>query len=202
LFGDAPMRSGQVWLKGTPIKSTSPNDALRHGIAYVPESRLRDAAFADLSVSDNMSAATISEFHNGVYFKSRQAATADRDLASGFSIKAPSLSASIATLSGGNQQKVVLARWMRKRPALILLDEPTQGIDVGARADVYKLVERAVEQGAGAIVVASDFEELANVCDRILVLRKGRITDEVRGADASADLLTELAHGTVSEGVA
>ncbi|MGE0136903.1 MAG: sugar ABC transporter ATP-binding protein [Ilumatobacteraceae bacterium] len=201
LFGDVQPRAGEIRMRGVHIEPRSPNDALRHGIAYVPENRLRDATFADLSVSDNMSAATIKQFHNGVYFKRRQAAVADGMLKANFSIKASSLSTPIATLSGGNQQKVILARWMRKDPALILLDEPTQGIDVGARADVYALVERAVERGAAAIVVASDFEELAHVCDRIVVLRRGRITDEVSGAAASADLLTEMAHGTVSEGV-
>jgi ribose transport system ATP-binding protein len=100
----------------------------------------------------------------------------------------------ISLLSGGNQQKVVLARWMNRRPQLLLLDEPTQGVDVGARADAYAIIRRAAESGVAVIVVSSDFGELADLSDRVLVLTAGRVTGELRGAEVTRHNLTERAH--------
>jgi ribose transport system ATP-binding protein len=125
---------------------------------------------------------------------SRQESSEARDLVTRFGIKAPGIANPISALSGGNQQKAVLARWLRRRPALLLLDEPTQGVDIGARADIYRIIRAAVEQGTAVLMVASDFDELARVCDRVLVLRRGRIVAEVRPPDLDHDHLTHLAY--------
>jgi ribose transport system ATP-binding protein len=111
-----------------------------------------------------------------------------------FGIKASSVASPISALSGGNQQKAVLARWLRRRPSLLLLDEPTQGVDVGARADIYRIIRAAVDGGVAVLMVASDFEELARVCDRVLVIRRGRITAEVVPPELDHARLTELAY--------
>jgi ribose transport system ATP-binding protein len=111
-----------------------------------------------------------------------------------FLVKAPSPAAPLSALSGGNQQKVVLARWLRRQPSLLLLDEPTQGVDIGARAEIYQLVRAAVAGGAGAIVVSSDFEELAHVCDRVLVLADGQIVAQGSGHELDPHHLTQLAY--------
>ena len=94
-------------------------------------------------------------------------------------------------LSGGNQQKVVLGRWLRRKPSLFLLDEPTQGVDAGAREQLYRLIHDAVDAGAGALIVASDFAELARMCDRVIVIVRGRVTGELSGADLTAHRMTE-----------
>jgi ribose transport system ATP-binding protein len=122
-----------------------------------------------------------------------------RGLMGDFGVKAASETAPLNTLSGGNQQKVIMARWMRREPSLLLLDEPTQGVDVGARADIYRVIRNAVAQGAAAIVVASDFEELAHVVDRAIVLRGGVVIAEVARRDLSAHRLTELSYAEDGE---
>jgi ribose transport system ATP-binding protein len=109
-----------------------------------------------------------------------------------FMVRAASERAPFGSLSGGNQQKVVLARCLRRQPEVLLLDEPTQGVDIGARLEIWGLVRRAVQEGAAALVVSSDFEELADLCDRVLVLRGGRIAAEVAGAELAPDRLHEL----------
>jgi ribose transport system ATP-binding protein len=111
-----------------------------------------------------------------------------------FSIRTAGDRKDFSSLSGGNQQKVILARWLRRNPKLLLLDEPTQGVDVGARADVYRSIREAVDSGMAAILVSSDFKELAATADRVLILRNGRIRAEVGRNDLDADRLTELVY--------
>jgi ribose transport system ATP-binding protein len=108
----------------------------------------------------------------------------------------------MGTLSGGNQQKVVLARWLSRHPTLLLLDEPTQGVDVNARAEIYQLIRQAVDEGCSVLLVTSDFEELAGLADRVVVLVNGRITAELSAPDIEAARLTELAFSTASTEVA
>jgi ribose transport system ATP-binding protein len=164
------------------------------GIAYVPEDRPVAAAFSDLSVQDNIGAAQVARYWRRLRIdRARERAEAQTSLTE-FLVKAPSLAAPLTTLSGGNQQKVVLARWLRRRPKVILLDEPTQGVDIGARAEIYRLVRAAVAGGAGALVVSSDFEELSRVCDRVLVLADGRIVADVSGDELDPQRLTELSY--------
>jgi ribose transport system ATP-binding protein len=124
----------------------------------------------------------------------RQESSEARDLVGRFGIKTASVGTPISSLSGGNQQKAVLARWLRRNPALLLLDEPTQGVDIGARAEIYRIIRAAVEGGMSVLMVASDFEELARVCDRVLVLRRGRIVAEVKPPDLEHAHLTHLAY--------
>jgi ribose transport system ATP-binding protein len=195
-FGDLAVRDGSLVLDGAPYRPATIGDAMEAGVAYVPEERLRDAAYSDLSVSTNLSAATSRQFFRRLTFARKQEKAADDSLVRSFGIKTASLSTPLALLSGGNQQKVVLARWMRRAPKLLLLDEPTQGVDVGARADIYAAVREAVADGAAAVIVASDFEELARVSDRVVVLRSGAVSDVVPREALTADLLEELAHSS------
>lgn len=167
---------------------------MREGIAYVAEDRLADAAFPDLSVVENLAAGTVDRYWRlGRFARRRERNDAEESIRE-FSIRAGGHAARISTLSGGNQQKVILARWLRRDPQLMLLDEPTQGVDVGARADVYEAIRRHVDQGMAAVLVSSDFEELSHAADRVLVLQDGRFTHEVAGDDLSSRRLTELVH--------
>jgi ABC-type sugar transport system ATPase subunit len=193
IFGACPTNKGEIRLNGRPLRSRSPKDAMDLGIAYVPEDRPVAAAFSDLSVLDNIGAADVACWRRLRIDRARERAEARTSLTE-FLIKAPSLAAPMTALSGGNQQKVILARWLRRRPKVILLDEPTQGVDIGARAEIYQLVRAAVAGGAGALVVSSDFEELARVCDRVLVLTDGRIVADVSGDELDPQRLTELTY--------
>jgi len=197
IFGALRTTRGTVTLNGRPLRARSPKDAIDRGVAYVPEDRPGAAAFSDLSVQDNVGMAQVSRYWRRMRLdKPRERAEAQGALTA-FRVKAPSPAAPLTALSGGNQQKVILARWLRRRPQLLLLDEPTQGVDIGARAEIYELVRDAVVDGAGAVVVSSDFEELAHVCDRVLVLCGGRIVAEIAGDELDPHRLTELSYSSL-----
>jgi ribose transport system ATP-binding protein len=164
------------------------------GIAFVPENRATDAAFLDLPVYSNLSVSVIGEYWRGLLMRERSMRRDGSALMGDFGVKAASVSSPLNTLSGGNQQKVIMARWMRRSPRLLLLDEPTQGVDVGARADIYNFVRNAVANGAAALIVASDFEELSHVVDRAIVLREGRIVAEIGPEELNPHRLTELSY--------
>ena len=194
LFGVSPLESGEIRVDGEPCRIGSPSDAMAAGFAYVPEDRQGDAAFPDLSVGENLSLTVVPDYwHRGVLNRRRERRDA-LGLFDSFLIAAESDAALLRSLSGGNQQKVVLARWLRREPRVLLLDEPTQGVDVGARAEIYELVHRTVAAGAVALVASSDFEELARICDRVIVLRKGEAVAELRDGELDADRIARLAH--------
>ncbi|MCR1783666.1 sugar ABC transporter ATP-binding protein [Nocardioides carbamazepini] len=192
VFGDRAPDGGDIAVGGRSVRYRRPIDAIADGIVMVPENRLQDAAFTDLTVDMNGALSVIGGYWRGGFLRGRRLREDGRDLIAEFGVKTPTGAVPLSALSGGNQQKVVMARWMRRKPQVLLLDEPTQGVDVGARADIYRLVREATDNGSGAIVVASDFEELAHVADRVLVLRRGRVVAEVSGADITAHRLTEL----------
>jgi ribose transport system ATP-binding protein len=158
----------------------------------VPEDRA-DAVFASMTVRENFSAPSMRRYARILVNRRREKAEAKAALDE-FGVRAASYEMPISLLSGGNQQKVVLARWLNRRPRLLLLDEPTQGVDVGARADAYAIIRRAAESGMAVVVVSSDFGELADLSDRVLVLTAGRISCELRGAEVTRHTLTERAH--------
>ncbi|UGS34385.1 sugar ABC transporter ATP-binding protein [Capillimicrobium parvum] len=192
LFGAGPVEAGAIELDGRSVRFTQPRQAMAAGVAYTPEDRLSEAAFADMSVAENLGIATTGRYFRRGRLRHRAERRDARALAEAYHVKAASVEAPFSSMSGGNQQKVVLARWMRRDPRLLLLDEPTQGVDVGSRAEIWQLVRGAVEAGAAAIVVSSDMEELPRVCDRVLVLRDGRIAAEVGGAELTEERLNHL----------
>ena len=165
---------------------------MEQGVAFVPEERA-EAVFASMTVTENFSAPSLRRYSRILVNRRREKAEAKAAMDE-FGVRAASYEMPISLLSGGNQQKVVLARWMNRRPRLLLLDEPTQGVDVGARADAYAIIRRAAESGMAVVVVSSDFAELADLSDRVLVLTAGRVTGELRGAEVTRHNLTERAH--------
>jgi ribose transport system ATP-binding protein len=194
IFGEVGARSGTIAVAGRTLHAHSAGDAIACGIGYVPEDRGRDAVFNDLSVRDNLLAASIPKFWRWSGMATKSETREAGRLRDAFGIKAPDLSNPMSSLSGGNQQKAILARWLRLEPALLLLDEPTQGVDIGARADIYAIVRKAVEAGASVLLVASEFEELARVSDRVIILRDGQLVAEVKPPDLDQHVLTELAY--------
>lgn len=196
IFGAYKRRSGEVLLGAHSVEFNHPREAMDRGIAYVPEDRPLDAAFLDLSIRENYSAATLKSFFNGLFLQQRKERKAASDAIAQFRVRAPGPTAVMSTLSGGNQQKVIVGRWLAERPNVLLLDEPTQGVDVGARADIYEFVRQVVEEGTSVILVTSDFEELARVSDRVIAISEGKVVGELRAPNISAHACTQLVYGS------
>ena len=196
IYGAHPRDGGHVTLDGAVYEPADPRAALRRGVAFVPEDRTADGAFLDMSVQENLSIGQLGEFREPLRFRHDLERVAARADMAKFTVKAPSPNAPLAALSGGNQQKVLLARCLRAKPRVLLLDEPTQGIDVGARADIFAILADHVARGLTVLVVSSDFEELARVTDRVLVLRGGRLDADVPAAYLDAAAITELVYAT------
>lgn len=199
IFGDTPLTGGSMTLDGAPHAPSTPTDAVRSGIAFVPEDRHRDAAFLDLAVRENASAAVIGRYWRKLVMNLRLERDETQRLVAEHSVRTDGIEIPIGRLSGGNQQKVILARWLRRKPRLLLLDEPTQGVDVMSRRDIYQSLRNSAAQGCGVLVASSDLDELAELCDRILVLVDGRIVDELNPAESGRG---ELAAAVMSAGPA
>jgi ribose transport system ATP-binding protein len=191
LFGVRRPEHGTIKVDGKAISFASVDEAMDAGIGFVPEDR-SESAFLNLSLRENLSAAQVSKYWRGFLLRQRAEADDAKKSIVDFSIRAISDRQPFATLSGGNQQKAIVARWLRRKPKILLLDEPTQGVDVEARAEIYRLVREAVASGTSVIVVTADLEELARVSDRVLVLAHGRITHELEGPDIDPARVTEL----------
>ena len=191
VFGARRPSSGRVVIHDKALAPEGIRASMRRGIAHVPENRMRDAVFASMSVRENASATVIRRFWSG-WMRTGRERTETRDLNERFNVKASGTEAPILSLSGGNQQKVVLARWLRRAPRLLLLDEPTQGVDVVAREEIYRTVRDAAANGCAVLVASSDHDELAAVCDRVVVLADGAPIATVAGTDLTPDRLTQL----------
>ncbi|HZO37187.1 MAG TPA: sugar ABC transporter ATP-binding protein [Solirubrobacteraceae bacterium] len=192
IAGVVPQRAGSVHVAGSEIARGDILAAIRAGVAYLPENRDADAIFGQLDVRENLSATDVGRFWRGLRLRhSEEAADAQQSIAD-FLIRTSSDRQPIMTLSGGNRQKVVIARLMRTAPKLLLLDEPTQGVDVGARHELHRLIRAAADGGAGVLLASSDLEELATNCDRVLVLASGGIVAELRQPEIDASRLARL----------
>jgi ribose transport system ATP-binding protein len=169
------------------------------GVAYVPEDRGGEAVFLDQTLAENLTAALIPSYWRRGLLRHRAVNDDARGAIKKFLISASSEQQEMGTLSGGNQQKVIVARWLRRNPRILLLDEPSHGVDVNARAEIYAIIKDAVLGGCSVLLVTSDFEELAHVSDRVVVLAGGRITAELRSPDIDPTRLTELAYTITQE---
>ena len=191
IFDADEMDSGTLTLQGRQVKHRSITDAMADGIGYVPEERKTLGLFLDRSLEDNLASACM--------FGQKDHRVRPQDVAKEYSlkmaIKARDVEQEVSSLSGGNQQKVLLARWMATRPQVLIVDEPTRGVDIGAKGEIHRLLREYAEQGNGVIVVSSEMPELLGLCDRILVMREGRIVGEVQGPAMTEERLIELAMG-------
>jgi ribose transport system ATP-binding protein len=167
---------------------------MQKGIALVPENRALEAAFPDLTVAENLSAGSPATSWRGMRLDRTTESAEAAGLIEDFGIKTPSAKAPLGNLSGGNQQKVVTARWMHRSPRVLLLDEPTQGVDVGARSEIHSLIRSAAQGGTAVIVASSDAEELVQLSDRVIVLIEGRVGWEVDGDDLNGEQISRLIH--------
>jgi ribose transport system ATP-binding protein len=194
LFGAFPVEAGELTVGGRSRRFAHPSEAMAAGIGYLPSERAAEALFPTMTVRENITGGSIRRYFRALRLRhgeeGRDAVAAMKE----FLIRAPSDRAPAFTLSGGNQQKMVLARWLGRRPRILLLDEPTQGVDVGSREEIYTLLHAAAAAGTSVILVSSDFAELERLCHRVAIMRRGRLVTEVAAPDIDRHRLAELAH--------
>jgi ABC-type sugar transport system ATPase subunit len=194
LFGSSPERPrGQILLQGQPVCFTHPAQAKQAGIALVTEDRKRSGLFAHMTVGHNITMCTLLEAARaGVINTRRERALAEK-MVTDLNVRTSSVDAPITELSGGNQQKAIIGRWLLVKPKVLLLDDPTRGVDVGAKAELYRLMDQLCREGLGIIVTSSELPELLTLCDRILVLCEGRLTAEFNRQEATEQRIMEAA---------
>lgn len=193
LFGLTPIDSGTVSVDGKPVEIRSPNDAIRHGIAYLPEDRRHHGVVLDMSIASNITLADLPQISSGGFLRFASERQLAQTYVSQLAVKTPSVDTCTRNLSGGNQQKVALARWLATKPKIMILDEPTQGVDVGAKAEIYDLIERIVAEGVAVLMISSDMPELLALSDRIAVMARGEISGVLSRDEASPHRLMQLA---------
>jgi rhamnose transport system ATP-binding protein len=195
IFGLTPRDAGAILVNGAAATIESPADAMRLGIGYVPEDRQRHGVIPELSIAANTTLNNLA----AVSTRGLIDADAERRLASRYverlRIKTPSLETAVAGLSGGNQQKVALARWLSIEPVVLILDEPTQGIDIGAKAEIHEIMERLAEAGVAIVMISSELPELLAMADRIAVMRRGTLAGILGRDEATPQTVMALALG-------
>ena len=193
LFGTATRRSGELRLNGKLIKNRNAGEAIRNGFALLTEERRATGIFGILNIRDNATISSLKKYKTGPFLSNAKLRQATDWCIRSMRVKTPGQETKIRTLSGGNQQKVILGRWLLTEPTVLLLDEPTRGIDVGAKYEIYQLIIELAQKGKTVIMVSSEMPELLGVCDRILVMSGGRLAGEVDAAHATQEEIMALA---------
>jgi ribose transport system ATP-binding protein len=188
-------RGGEVLLKGETLPDCRPDVSIDRGIALVPAERHANASLMDHTLRENITIVNPAA-HMSLGFLRRGSERSDvNEWLEKLDVRPRNSEYTMAQLSGGNQQKVVIARWMRQEPKVLILDEPTQGVDVGAKADIHRLVDEAAAQGTAVLVASTDHEELVRVCDRVIIMRRGKAVDVLKGAKLTNDNITAASIG-------
>lgn len=200
IFGLTPPDSGEIFIAGTPADVRSPAGAIRHGIGYVPEDRRKHGVILEMPISANTSLADLDAVsHAGLIDQGGEYAMAERFVEQ-LRIKTPSVHAKAGTLSGGNQQKVALSRWLATNPKILILDEPTQGVDVGSKSEIYALMGDLAERGLAIIMISSELPEVLGMSDRIAIMRDGSIAGILSREEATQEKIMSLAFGHAMAG--
>jgi ribose transport system ATP-binding protein len=195
IFGvDAPI-GGTVSLDGELIKISSARDAIRHGIYLIPEDRRHCGLILEVPIRENITLPALSRYASAGLIKNAAECQVSKEMCAKLNVKTPSVETKAGNLSGGNQQKVVLAKWLSLNPKLLIFDEPTRGIDVGAKAEIYQLMRSLAESGEAIVMISSDMEEIFGESDRVAVMHEGAITGILERAEASEEAIMKLAVG-------
>jgi ribose transport system ATP-binding protein len=195
IFGVETAVEGAVFLEGKPISIGSPRDAIANGIYLASEDRRKTGLVLEMAIRENITLPALSAYASvGLIDRAAERRVA-RDMCRELNIKAPSIEAKVADLSGGTQQKVVLAKWLSLSPRVLIFDEPTRGIDVGAKAEIYQLMRRLAERGVAIIMISSDMEEVLGESDRVAVMHEGAVTGVLERSECSEEAIMRLAVG-------
>lgn len=193
VFGLAPVTSGTVLLDGEPVALGSAQRAMDAGIAYISPDRQAEGLALAQSVGDNITLASTGRFSRGGWMDRRRERDAATGLVDRLGIRTPSVTTEVGQLSGGNQQKTLFARWVLREPKVLLMEEPTRGVDVAAKADIYQIIDEQTRAGAAVVLVSSDLPELVAMCDRVVVIRHGHVVAQLSGAELSEQTVLEHA---------
>jgi ribose transport system ATP-binding protein len=195
LFGVEPALGGRAMLDGEELKISSPQEAINKGLCLIPEDRRNLGLITSWTVRENTTLANLTSYARGGLIDFAAENKAAVEMSSKLRVKTPSVEALVSQLSGGNQQKVVLAKWLLRKLKVIIFDEPTRGIDVGAKSEIYELINQLAADGAAVIVISSELEEILRISDRIAVMHEGNLTGVLRRAEASEEAIMRLAVG-------
>ena len=195
VFGVDPALAGTLTLDGQTIRVGSPRDAIRQGVYLAPEDRRRSGLIVDMTIRDNVTMPSLSRYAPGGLIQKGREAAAAGEASRALRVKTPSVEFLARNLSGGNQQKVVLAKWLSLEPKVMIFDEPTRGIDVGAKAEIYELMRGLAREGVAILMISSDMEEVLGQSDRVAVMHEGRVTGFLPRAQATEESVMQLAVG-------
>ena len=198
LFGLRPIVSGEVFIDGVAVTIRNPGDAIRAGLLMAPEDRRLNGLVLEKSVGFNLSLPNMDTLSRYLFVNTRRERATGTELVERLRVKTPSLSQVVGLLSGGNQQKVVLGKWLARTHRVLILDEPTRGVDVGARSEIYALMDQLAIDGVAVWMISSDLEEVLGMSDRVLVLHEGKLTGELARAELSEHAVMHLATGAVA----
>ncbi len=196
LFGVEESLENEVALNGKTLRITKPPDAISNGIYLIPEDRRACGLIVDFNVRENISLPNLEAYSSAKIINRAKETKAAVEATKAINIKTPSPEMRAANLSGGNQQKVVLAKWLTFAPQVLIFDEPTRGIDVGAKAEIYQLIRKLAANGVSVIVISSEMEEVLGISDRIAVMHEGRVTGILQRPQFSEEAVMRLATGT------
>ncbi|MBV9673092.1 MAG: sugar ABC transporter ATP-binding protein, partial [Verrucomicrobia bacterium] len=199
IFGVSPAEGGSIEIDGRPVQIRTPEDAIALGIAYVPEDRQRQGLISPMTLSQNIGITRLNQLRRGPFLDFQAEDRLATEYVSALRIKTPNTRQIVRNLSGGNQQKVVLAKWLATKPRLLIVDEPTRGIDVGARAEIHRLLDSlARDDGIAIIVISSDLPEILRISDRVCVMREGFLVSEFTRNRATQEAILGAAIGQKS----
>jgi ribose transport system ATP-binding protein len=188
------VESGTIYLEGKELRIHKPMDAIREGIVLAPEDRKKDGLCTKLSITDNISLPNLDQLCNklGMVSKSKEKAMTEKTIAN-LKVRLANAGVDAGSLSGGNQQKIVVGKWLARNSKVVIFDEPTRGIDVAAKVEIYNLMNKLKEEGIGVLFVSSEMPEILGISDRILVMCDGRITQELQRDEATQDIILKYA---------
>ena len=193
IFGADPKESGTICVNGKEVAINSPLDAVKNGIGYLSEDRKRFGVVVQKSLAENTTLPSLKEFLHGIFIDRRKERRTAGEYVKSLAIKTPGVDQLVVNLSGGNQQKVVVAKWLCQNSDILIFDEPTRGIDVGAKNEIYKLMNRLAEEGKSIIMISSEMQEILRMSDRIIVMCEGKITGEVDISEATQESIMNMA---------
>ena len=195
LFGADPMQAGEIYLDGHKIKIHNPSDAVKQGIGLLPEDRKKQGVLLKMSIRINTTLSNIKSFSQFGIHNHKKEKRISKEVLENLHTKYGNIEDAADSLSGGNQQKVALSKWLAANCKVIILDEPTRGVDVGAKREIYNIINELAQNGTAVIVISSEMEEIINICDRVIVMRQGQITGEMHREEITEQKLIGLTMG-------